>query len=142
MFGMLPFERGNDNTFDTFDKFMRNFFDHSNTSLPAFRTDIRDAGDKFILEAELPGFEKEDIKLDLKDGILTISAEHNENNDQKDEKGNYIRRERRYGSFSRSFDVTGIDENGITAAYKNGVLELSLPKAVPAVPEAKRIPIE
>ena len=67
MFGMLPFERGNDNTFDTFDKFMRNFFDHSNTSLPAFRTDIRDAGDKFILEAELPGFEKEDIKLDLKE---------------------------------------------------------------------------
>ncbi len=142
MFGMLPFERGNDNTFDTFDKFMRNFFDHSNTSLPAFRTDIRDAGDKFILEAELPGFEKEDIKLDLKDGILTISAEHNENSDQKDEKGNYIRRERRYGSFSRSFDVTGIDENGITAAYKNGVLELSLPKAVPVVPEAKRISIE
>ena len=142
MFGMLPFERGNDNTFDTFDKFMRNFFDHSNTSLTAFRTDIRDAGDKFILEAELPGFEKEDIKLDLKDGILTISAEHNENSDQKDEKGNYIRRERRYGSFSRSFDVTGIDENGITAAYKNGVLELSLPKAVPVVPEAKRISIE
>ena len=142
MFGMLPFERGNDNTFDTFDKFMRNFFDHSNTSLPAFRTDIRDAGDKFILEAELPGFEKEDIKLDLKDGILTISAEHNENNDQKEANGNYIRRERRYGSFSRSFDVTGIDENGITAAYKNGVLELSLPKAVPAVPEAKRISIE
>ena len=142
MFGMLPFERNNDNVFDTFDNFTRNFFQSSNANLPAFRTDIRDAGDKFVLEAELPGFNKEDIKLDLKDGILTISAEHNENNDQKDEKGNYIRRERRYGSFSRSFDVTGIDENGITAAYKNGVLELSLPKAVPAVPEAKRISIE
>lgn len=142
MFGMLPFERGNDNTFDTFDRFMHNFFDNSNTTLPAFRTDIRDAGDKFILEAELPGFEKEDIHLDLKDGILTIAAAHKENADQKDDKGNYIRRERRYGSFSRSFDVTGIDENGITAAYKNGVLELSLPKAVPVVPEAKRISIE
>ena len=142
MFGMLPFERGNDNTFDTFDRFMHNFFDNSNTTLPAFRTDIRDAGDKFILEAELPGFDKEDIHLDLKDGILTIAAEHKENADQKDDKGNYIRRERRYGSFSRSFDVTGIDENGITAAYKNGVLELSLPKAVPVVPEAKRISIE
>lgn len=140
MFGMLPFERGNDNTFDTFDRFMHNFFDNSNTTLPAFRTDIRDAGDKFILEAELPGFEKEDIHLDLKDGILTIAAAHKESTDQKD--GNYIRRERRYGSFSRSFDVTGIDENGITAAYKNGVLELSLPKAVPVVPEAKRISIE
>ena len=104
MFGMLPFERGNDNTFDTFDRFMHNFFDNSNTTLPAFRTDIRDAGDKFILEAELPGFEKEDIHLDLKDGILTIAAEHKENADQKDDKGNYIRRERRYGSFSRSFD--------------------------------------
>ena len=142
MFGMLPFERGNDNTFDTFDKFVRNFFDHSNTTLPAFRTDIRDAGDKFILEAELPGFEKEDIKLDLKDGILTIAAEHSENSEQKDDKGAYIRRERRYGSFSRSFDVTGIDEGAITAAYKNGVLELSLPKAVPVVPESKRIAIE
>ena len=142
MFGMLPFERGNDNTFDTFDRFMHNFFDNSNTTLPAFRTDIRDAGDEFILEAELPGFEKEDIHLDLKDGILTIAAAHKENADQKDDKGNYIRRERRYGSFSRSFDVTGIDENGITAAYKNGVLELSLPKAVPVVPEAKRISIE
>ena len=142
MFGMIPFERSNDNFFDLFDNFERKFFGNSSASLPDFRTDIRDAGDRFILEAELPGFQKEDIKLDLKDGILTISAEHNENNDQKDEKGNYIRRERRYGSFSRSFDVTGIDENGITAAYKNGVLELSLPKAVPAVPEAKRISIE
>lgn len=142
MFGMLPFERGNDNTFDTFDKFARNFFDHSNATLPAFRTDIRDAGDRFILEAELPGFEKEDIHLDLKDGILTITAQHSQSSEEKDDKGGYIRRERRYGSFSRAFDVTGIDENGITAAYKNGVLELTLPKAVPVVPEAKRIAID
>ena len=142
MFGMLPFERGNDNTFDTFDNFARSFFDHSNTALPAFRTDIRDAGDRFVLEAELPGFEKEDIHLDLKDGILTITAQHTQSDEEKDSKGSYIRRERRYGSFSRSFDVTGIDEGGITAAYKNGVLELALPKAVPVVPEAKRITID
>ena len=142
MFGMLPFDRNNDNLFDTFDNFARDFFRSSNTSLPAFRTDIRDAGDKFVLEAELPGFSKEDISLDLKDGILTISAEHKESSEQKDDKGNYIRRERRYGSFSRSFDVTGIDEGGITASYQNGVLELSLPKAQPAIPEAKKIAIE
>ena len=142
MFGMLPFERSDDNVFDTFDNFARNFFRSSNTSLPAFRTDIRDAGDKFILEAELPGFDKGDIKLDVKDGILTITAEHKESSDQKDEKGNYLRRERRYGSFSRSFDITGIDEAGITAAYNNGVLELNLPKAQPVVPEARRIAIE
>ena len=98
MFGMLPFERSDDNLFDTFDNFTRNFFRGSNASLPAFRTDIRDAGDKFVLEAELPGFDKGDIKLDVKDGILTITAEHSENQEQKDAKGAYIRRERRYGS--------------------------------------------
>ena len=114
----------------------------ASASLPDFRTDIRDAGDRFILEAELPGFQKEDIKLDLKDGILTISAQHSENKDEKDDKGQYIRRERRYGSFTRSFDVTGVDEEHITASYNNGVLELSLPKVVPVVPEAKRIAIE
>jgi HSP20 family protein len=142
MFGMLPFERNDDNLFDTFDNFTRNFFRSNNTNLPAFRTDIREVGDKFVLEAELPGFNKEDIKLDVKDGILTITAEHNENKDEKDDKGAYIRRERRYGSFTRSFDITGIDENGITAAYNNGVLELSLPKAVPVVPESRRIAID
>ena len=135
-------ERSEDNVFDTFDNFARNFFRSSNTNLPAFRTDIRDAGDKFILEAELPGFDKGDIKLDVKDGILTITAEHSENQDQKDDKGTYIRRERRYGSFSRSFDITGINEAGITAAYNNGILELNLPKAVPVVPESRRIAID
>ena len=142
MFGMIPFERNDDNFFDLFDNFERKFFGNSNAALPDFRTDIRDAGDRFVLEAELPGFSKEDIKLDVKDGILTISAQHSENKDEKDDKGSYIRRERRFGSFTRSFDVTGVDEEHITASYNNGVLELSLPKVVPVVPEAKRIAIE
>ena len=142
MFGMIPFERNDDNFFDLFDNFERKFFGNSSAALPDFRTDIRDAGDRFVLEAELPGFSKEDIKLDVKDGILTISAQHSENKDEKDDKGSYIRRERRFGSFTRSFDVTGVDEEHITASYNNGVLELKLPKAVPVVPEAKRIAIE
>ena len=142
MFGMVPFERHEDNFFDVFDNFERKFFGNSSANLPAFRTDIKDADDKFVLEAELPGFDKEDISLDVKDGILTISAQHKEEKEDKDEKGQYIRRERRYGSFSRSFDVSGIDEGGITAAYKNGILELTLPKVKPAVPEAKRIAID
>ena len=135
MFGMVPFERHEDNFFDVFDNFERKFFGNSSANLPAFRTDIKDADDKFVLEAELPGFDKEDISLDVKDGILTISV-------PKNVKGQYIRRERRYGSFRRSFDVTGIDENGITAAYSNGILTLNLPKTVPAVPETRRIAIE
>ena len=142
MFGMIPFERNDDNFFDLFDNSERKFFGNSSAALPDFRTDIRDAGDRFVLEAELPGFSKEDIKLDVKDGILTISAQHGENKDEEDDKGSYIRRERRYGSFTRSFDITGVDDEPITASYNNGVLELNLPKAVPVVPEAKRIAIE
>ena len=82
MFGMLPFDRSDSNIFDTFDNFARDFFRKSNADLPAFRTDIRDTGDSYVLEAELPGFQKEDITLDLKDGILTITAQHGESTEQ------------------------------------------------------------
>ena len=142
MFGMIPFEYRDRNLFNAFDNFERSFFGNSSVDLPAFRTDIRDAGDKYLLDAELPGFNKEDISLDIKDGILTITAEHNESNDQKDDKGNYIRRERRYGSFRRSFDISGIDQNTISASYQNGILELSLPKAQQVLPKSHRIAIE
>jgi len=142
MFGMLPFDRSDNNLFDTFDNFTRDFFRKSNAELPAFRTDIKDMGDAFQLEAELPGFRKEDISLDLKDGILTITAAHSESSEEKDDQGTYIRRERRYGSFQRSFDVTGIDEKSITAAYENGVLALRLPKAKPVEPETHKIIIQ
>ena len=140
MFGMLPFDRSDSNIFDTFDNFARDFFRKSNADLPAFRTDIRDTGDSYVLEAELPGFQKEDITLDLKDGILTVSAQRTASTEQKE--GGYIRRERRYGSFQRSFDVTGIEEGGITAAYESGILSLTLPKAKPAEPEVRRIAIQ
>ena len=63
MFGMIPFDRRDDNLFDMFDNFEKKFFGNTNASLPAFRTDIRDQGDKFLLEAELPGFQKEDDHL-------------------------------------------------------------------------------
>ena len=141
MFGMLPFDRRDDNLFDIFDNFQKKFFDNTNASLPAFRTDIRDQGDKFLLEAELPGFNKEDISLELKDGILTIKAEHKESAEDTGDNGEYLRRERRYGSFARSFDVSGIDETAITAAYNNGILELTLPKQKPVEPETRQISI-
>ena len=140
MFGMIPFDRHDSSLFDMLDNFERNFFGSSNNTASSFRTDIRDEGDKFVLEAELPGFKKEDIKLDLKDGILTISAQHSQESEEK--QNSYIRRERRYGSFSRSFDVSGIQEDHITAAYNNGVLELTLPKAEPVVRAARQIDIQ
>ena len=141
MFGMIPFSRRDDNMFDLFDNFEKNFFGSSNSSMPAFRTDIRDLGDKFLMEAELPGFDKEDIQLDLKDGFLTIKAQHKEAQDQKDAQGSYIRRERRIGTFARTFDISGIDEAGITASYTNGILTLTLPKQAPVVPAARQIAI-
>ena len=142
MFGMLPFDRRDDNLFNLFDNFERKFFGNTAANLPAFRTDIRDQGDKFLLEAELPGFDKEDIQLELTDGILTIKAEHKENSEEKNDKGEFVRRERRYGSFSRTFDVSGIDESAITASYKSGILELSLPKQAPVVPASRQISIQ
>jgi HSP20 family protein len=142
MFGMIPFERHDNNFFDAFDEFEKKFLGQTNASIPAFRTDIRDQGDKFLLEAELPGFQKEDLSLDLKDNILTIKAEHKESIDQKNDQGEYIRRERRYGSFARSFDVTGIDESAISASYESGVLKLVLPKQSPVLPASRQIAIQ
>ena len=141
MFGMLPFERSEDNVFDTFDNFARNFFRSSNTSLPAFRTDIRDEGDHFLLEADLPGFRKEDIDLHLQDGVLTITAKRQEEQEEKKE-GKYLCRERRMGSCARAFDVSGIREEDITAAFEDGVLKLTLPKQGEPVPQSRRIAIQ
>ena len=139
MFGMIPFTRQENNLFRYLDnmerEMMSGFGDFSQ-----FRCDIQDKGGSYLLEAELPGFQKEDIKLDLKDGILTISAQHSQESEEK--KNSYIRRERRYGSFSRSFDVSGIQEDHITAAYNNGVLELTLPKKVEQAPAARTIEIQ
>ncbi len=141
MFGMLPFERHSDNLFQMMDRLQREMLGGT-SGLPDFRTDIREDGDHYVLDAELPGFQKEDISLDVKDNVLTISAQHQESQDQKDDQGNYLRRERRFGSFRRSFDVSGIDVSGITAAYNSGVLTLNLPKAQPAVDAGRRIAIE
>ena len=106
-----------------------------------FKTDIKDTGDAFVLEADMPGFDKKDIKLELNGDSLTISAERNEKSEEKDKKGNYIRRERSYGSYSRSFDVSGIDTEKIGAEYRDGVLKLTMPKRGEAEKGARHIKI-
>lgn len=141
MYSLLPFGRRSNDLSSLFDEFERSFFPAEARRLPAFRTDIKDEGDHFLLEAELPGFRKEDIDLDLKDGILTISANHEETVENQDDSGKYVCRERRSGSFRRSFDISGIQEDAIDASYENGVLKLTLPKVAEIQPQSRKIAI-
>lgn len=83
MYGMIPFGRMNTSWNDLFDDFERRMFPADRSELPAFRTDIRDEGDHFLLEADLPGFRKEDIDLHLQNGVLTITARHQEEHEEK-----------------------------------------------------------
>ena len=137
MFGLTPYERKNSamtyDPFKAFENFEREFF--KTNGLAEFKTDIRDNGKEYELEADLPGFKKDEIKVDLKDGYLTISAEKNLNRDEKDQKGNYIRQERCTGACSRSFYVGDIRPEHITAKYEDGILQLSMPKV-----EKKELP--
>lgn len=138
---MIPYtNRSSSSLMDLFDEFERSVFGENGRRLPAFSTDIRDEGDHYLLEAELPGFRKEDIDLDVKDGFLTISASRQESGETK--QGGYLCRERRSGSFSRSFNLDGIQEDGITASYNDGVLELTLPKRQEALPQSRKIAIQ
>ena len=109
------------------------------------RTDIRETEDSYELDVELPGYKKEDVKAQLKDGYLTINVSKNENNDVKDENGKYIRRERYSGSMSRSFYVgEDVKQEDIKARFENGVLMINVPKVdyKPEIEEARSIMIE
>ena len=143
MYTMLPFTHMSDSFSDLFDEMERSMFPaRQQGRLPAFRTDIRDQGDHYLLEADLPGFQKEDIDLHLEDGVLTITAKHDETKDSRDQGGKYVCRERRTGSYARSFDVSGIREDGIGASYENGVLKLTLPKQGEQAPVSRKIAIQ
>ena len=109
--------------------------------MTGFRTDITEKDGNFILEAELPGFDKDDIRIDLEKDRLTISAEHSSDKEDKDDERSFVRRERFYGSYSRSFNVSGIDTDAITASYDNGVLKLTMPRKTPEVPASRRLEI-
>lgn len=106
MFDLIPFNKGNNDVFSIFEDMEKNFFRNFGEHFPCFKTDIIDKGDKFVLEADMPGFSKEDININIENNMLTITAKHNVENEDNTE--NYIRRERRYGSYTRSFDVSNI----------------------------------
>lgn len=128
------------NPFRDFEDINRAFF--GDNSLAEFKTDIRDVGNGYELEADLPGFKKEDIKLSLNGDTLTIKAERHSDFEDQDKKSGYLRCERSYGSYSRSFDVTGVDVSRISASYTDGVLHIRLPKQAPKQPDDRTIVIE
>ena len=143
MFGLIPYTNRiatRDNSFmNPFnDDFFRAFFDRGMTA-PSFRVDVKDDGDHYTLKADLPGVEKENVKVSVDDGVMTITADISEN--KEDSREGYVYRERRRGSLRRSFDVSGISEEAITAEYKDGVLTLNMPKLEEPAPKAREIAI-
>ena len=95
----------------------------------AMSTDVKDLGDAYELDIELPGFEKKDIHVELNKGYLRVVAEREDNKEEKDEKGKYVRKERYSGRCERSFFVGNeLHEEDIKAGFENGILKLDVPK--------------
>ncbi len=152
MFGLTPYRRNQQqisyNPFREMEEMERAFFGQpfgsffQSGDIAEFKTDITDQGDSFLLEADLPGFAKEDIHLDISGDTLTIHAERHSEYEDKDKKCNYVRCERSYGQYSRTFDVSMIDQEKIAAKLENGVLKLTLPKKPEEKPVSKQLKIE
>lgn len=145
MFEIMPFDRrsysvSNYNPFRELQEMEKRFWGDSVSN--SFRTDITETNDAYKLEADLPGFKKEDIHVDVKDNTLSITAERHSEYEQKEKKNSFLRCERSFGSYSRSFDISGIDCANIKAGYKDGVLTLTLPKQKKEEPTGRRLEIE
>ena len=146
MFDLIPYGSEGRDIFSIFDELEKRMF--AGSSFPgftvggSFRTDITDEGDKYVLEAELPGFDKKDISIDITEQYLTISAKREHEEQKEDKKGRVISRERSSGSFVRRFGLSGVESEGISASYKNGILTLELPKKQASVPTSRKLEIK
>ena len=131
------------NEFDLLGKmFADPFFTEHESKI--MKTDIKEKTDKYLIGIELPGYQKENIKIDVEDGYLTVHAEINSDNEEKEE-GKFVRRERYVGSCSRSFYVGNeVKSEDIKASFKNGILKIEVPKKEykKELPEKKYIEIE
>ena len=143
MFEILPYGHRRVvayNPFRELEEMSRSFW--NDTNLNAFRTDITEKDGVYTLTAELPGFKKEDISIDIDKDCLTIAAERKDESEDEDKERNYVRRERFYGSYSRSFNVKGIDTEAINASYADGILTLTMPSKTPETPPTRRLEIQ
>ncbi len=135
MFDMIPFASRSYEPSTIWDPFQEFF----GTVVHSAATDIRESDEAFIIETELPGYDKSEIAVSMKEGVLTVRAEHQ--NKEESDKG-YIRRERTSQTVERRFEVSGVDAANIRAEYVNGVLKLTLPKLPEIVPQQHQIEIQ
>jgi HSP20 family protein len=142
MFELSPFKRHR-NIMDNFmgRDLMRDFFNSELLSGfgPDIKADIKESAREYTVEAELPGINKDELVVELKDNTLTITAQKVDEINEESE--NYIRRERRHGTFSRAFYVENVDNTGVKADYKDGILKITLPKLQETNPNNYRINI-
>ena len=137
---MIPRRR---NEFDLLEDMFKidPFFSEEGSKI--MKTDIKEKKDKYLIDIDLPGYEKEDIKIHIEDGYLNIVAKTNSEHEDKEE-GTFLRKERYYGECSRSFYIGDqVTENDIKASFRNGTLRLEIPKIEEkkALPEKKYIQI-
>ena len=138
---MIPRKR---NEFDLFKDLFEGDELFTKRESSIMKTDIREKKDRYVIEMDLPGYEKENINLTLKEGYLEVSAEVNKE-ENSDENERFVHKERYYGQCSRSFYVgEQITEEDIRAEFKNGMLKINIPKKEEKkeLPEAKHIEIK
>lgn len=136
MFHLRPFSRRNDDFYDKFtqlvdEMFNQDFLPSLNGKFNSLRTDITETKDAYLVEADLPGFSKENIQIELENNQLTIRAKRDEKTEMKDENDKIIRQERHFGEFVRSFYIDNVDQDQVEAKLEDGVLKIKLPKVNP-----------
>ena len=147
MFDIVPWNKNNfmkrkgdefENMVNSF--FNDDFFNSLGTLKNNFSVDLKEDENDYIIEADLPGVDKKDIDISYKNGYLNISAKRDSNVEEK--KDNYVRKERSYGEFKRSFYIDNVEEDEINATFDNGVLKINLPKLNKEIHEGKKIEVK
>lgn len=135
MFKLIPYRKNNlSRTEDVFNDFFDSFFNDDfftpmrnlDNRFGGFKVDVSDQGDKYLIEADLPGMDKENLKIDYENHYLTISAQRSESKEIQE--NSYIRKERQSGEYRRSFYIDNIQPDGIEATFRNGVLKIEMKK--------------
>jgi HSP20 family protein len=125
-----------------FSSFLSNFLSDSIWNSNGLKVDVREKPDEYIIEAEMPGLNKENVNIDIVDNLMTISAHIENSTEQKDENDHYLHRERHIEAYRRTFQLDRIKANEIKAEMKNGILTLYCPKKDKIYPDVRRLDIQ